>query len=289
MIEVRFSNRNKTYHLPDNWAEVTPIQLYQFIRILHQEETIEAAKLKILQKWMDIGMGTFTGVSIVDAIQGNYQINDFLLTDIEDKLIPFIDRFFSENSFEKNLLPTLTIPGRRITYYGYSDRLESVTAGEFAMAVFHYDTFISSGNLNDLRKFVATLYRPKRTDGVQPGDAGWNGDLRVPYNENNILAIAEELENIDPYWLYAVKFNWERILTWYGELPSFDAVFPTHETRVSTYTDWDRIIHSIAGDKRGQVLDVRSMPIFELFQEIQYLEEEREAVEERLNSKFKPL
>jgi hypothetical protein len=281
MIEVRFTNSDKTYFLPESWSEVSPEQLMIFIKVFHTTESIEEAKLLIIKQWLRIPTSVFTDSSLIAAHKRRYKVNQYLLTEIEDKLVTELQIFFEDFGFERNLIPTIQVPGlNKSLLYGFSDRLENVSADEYRSAAYYYQMYVEdTSNLEYLYLFVACLYRPKRSDGIQPGDETYDGDIRAPFNENNLKEAAAIISKIDTYKLVAVKFCFERIMKWFGDLQDFDLLFKESKNKSEEFTDWDKIIRSVAGQKMGAIERVRKMPIIDVFKELQYLEEELEAAE----------
>lgn len=282
MIEVVYSNSSEVYSLPESWDEVSADNLYRYLEILHTEENIDTAKIMILQAWMNIPSEVFTDVSPSTPRSKRSHVSEYLVTEMEEKLLPHMDIFFEDKSLEKWIIPTLRIPGKNIIYHGPSDMMQNVSAEEYTSAA-HYHQMIFQGEEMDehaLRMFVASHYRPQRSDGIAAGHPRYNGDMREPFNENNLELIAENLSRLSQYKLLAVRFVWQMIMKRYAEMEEFSLVF-SGDGKKQAYTDWDRIIRNIAGDKRGQVAEVRSMPMFEVFHEIQYLEEERREIEKR--------
>lgn len=265
MYQIKFSNSPKIYHLPENWDEVTAEQLKSLIEIVRTEEDNDLAKLLVIKSWGGLTQSIFK------------QINQFFISESEDNLVPLIAPFFEFKGFQKNIMQSIEVPGQG-KYYGFSDRLENVTAGEYSMAIHHYDLMLAEEeDKSHLINFVATLYRPRRTDGVTPGHTNWNGDFRVAYNEDNIDVYADHIARMDNETLYAIRVCFERIMKWMGDLPNYSLLFNTVNTKKSGFPDFDRVLDSINGDSLSSINQVKALPLHTIFNKLQWLQEEYNA------------
>lgn len=262
MYQIKFSNSPKTYHLPESWDEVTTEQLKSLIAIVREEESEELAKLLVIKSWGGLSKSLFK------------QINQFFISESEDNLVPLIAPFFEFKGFQKNIMLSVEVPGEG-RFYGFSDRLENVSAGEYSMAIHHYDLMLSDENDKEhLINFVATLYRPRRTDGVGPGHIEWNGDFRIPYNEDNIDVYADKIARLDNETLYAIRVCFERVMKWMGDLPNYSLLFNSVNAKKSGFPDFDRVLDSINGDSLSSINQVKALPILTVFNKLQWLQEE---------------
>lgn len=278
MYEINFSNSTRKFYLPEGWHEVTHEQLLSLIRIVRNEEDNDLAKLLLIKAWGKIPKDLFS------------QVNQFFVSESEDNLVPLITPFFQYGGVEKNIMQKIEVPGQG-AYYGFSDRLENVSAAEYSMAIHYYDLLRDTpSDKTSLINFVATFYRPKRTDGILPGHPNWNGDLRIPYNEDNIEVYAEHIARLDNDTLYAIRFCFERIMKWMGDLPNFALVFQGSKDNRSSYPDFDRVLDAINGGNFGSIEVVKSLPILTVFNKLQWMREEYNANKPQTpNSKFNQL
>lgn len=281
MIKVLFSNIRKPYYFPEKWDELNPEQLTTLIEIVKTEPDNHTAKLLILREWMKLPSQQFADMVLQKKYEESKQINHFFIAEVEEKLLPFLDPFLEYNGFEVNIMKKLVVPGlRKETLIGFSDRMESISAAEYSYASHFYQLYVEDPtDISNLHKFVACLYRPQRTDGILPGHADYNGDMRAPFNSENIDFLAAKVAKISPVKLQAVKFCFERISKWIAELENYEFVFKGDPDKEADYVDWDRIIRMVAGDKLGSLENVRKLPILGVFQELQYLEEDLRAAE----------
>lgn len=278
MYQIKFSNSTKTYHLPKNWDEVTKEQLKSLISIVRDEEDLDLAKLLVIKSWGGLTLSIFR------------EINQFFISESEENLVPLIAPFFEFKGFQKNIMQAIDMPGGG-TYYGFSDRLENVSAGEYSMAIHHYDLMLADEEDKDhLINFVATLYRPQRTDGITPGHIEWNGDFRIPYNEDNIEVYAQHIARLDNETLYAIRVCFERMMKWMGELPNYSLLFNSVNTKKNGFPDFDRVLDSINGDSLSSINQVRALPLLTVFNKLQWLQEEYNANKPIVpNNKFQEL
>lgn len=265
MYEINFSNSTRKFYLPENWNEVTPDQLLSMISIVRDEEDNELARLLLIKKWGKMPRSLFS------------TINQFFVSESEDNLVPLMNPFFEYVGFEKNIMARIEVPGLGACY-GFSDRLENVSAAEYSMAIHYYDLMrVTPADKDSLINFVATLYRPLRTDGILPGHPNWNGDYRIPYNEDNIQVYAEHIARLDNDTLYAIRFCFERIMKWMGDLPNFALVFQGTKDNRTEYPDFDRVLDAINQGNLGSINVVKALPILTVFNKLQWLAEEYNA------------
>lgn len=276
MYQIQMSNMRKPILFPENWGEVSRDQLFSLIANIHQYPDDEEMRLYILRDWMKLSTEQFTDTTMWNARSRRIEPNSFLIAEYVEKLFPLIDPFLTDVGIERFIVDSIQIPSFiPTTLYGPSDRLENVSAEEFSFASNYYQKYLeNTSDTSALYDFIACLYRPKRTDGIRPGHPEYNGDLRQPFNSNNIESISQQIARVHPYKLYSIRFCFERVMKWYHDLPEYHEVFQKGEERKETYVDWDKIIRSVSGEKLGSIERVRQMPIFEIFNELQYLEEE---------------
>ena len=95
-------------------------------------------------------------------------------------------------------------------YYGPSDRLANITAGEFHFADLFFQEWMDTDNESTLDKLVAVLYRPKGKGFLHDPDSDFfSGDIRIPFNQNSIEARAKRLSKISRVKKLAIAHFYE--------------------------------------------------------------------------------
>lgn len=258
MIDVKFSNSNKIYKLPESWDDLETKDLINFIRIIHTTEDIHLAKLKILKEFMGLP---------------NYFFNnkdEFFADEISGKLIGIVDLFLNDEPFSKNIIKSFSHEGT--LYIGPTDMYENMSAEELDMADYYYNLYVDTEEVKYLHHFVACIYREKDIQSI-PGTDNFKGDLRVSFNVNNIGYIANRFNTLDIYLCHAIMFNYRNIMRWYSTMEEWKLVFSS--TSNSSSATWSKVFRSIAGDKLGTIDSIKRMAIYQIFDELQYLEEQR--------------
>lgn len=277
MVEIVFHPDNFVAYLPENWEEVSPEQYLFFIKIIHTTEDTELAKMLILKEWAKIPNKYFTGyndLSVKKRIVKNGLMHDYI------QLASQLNVFFESVAFGKNLLPIVQLEHQSL--YGPADNLANVTANELDKAYYYLDMYTATEDMNFLKLFFVCLWRPHRTDSIDKGHPLYNGDIREPFNENNVEYQALELGNIDPYILFASRYIFNNNLRFLAEQPNWEKTFKsnkkTGENGISM-TDWNKIFRSIASSKIGTLDEIKKISIIEVFDELEYLENERESIQ----------
>lgn len=277
MIEICIHKSGNLYFLPTTWEELSPKQFLFFVKTIHTIEDVEKAKMMLLKEWANISDADFTGYANT-SLSRKRIINNMMMQQYI-QLLSELNIFFDSVSFGKNLYPTIDLP--HISLIGPADNLANVTANELDKAYYFLDMYYETEELNYLKSFVACLWRKPAKDAYAPGHPLYKGDIRTPFNENNIQYDAILLDSVDSYILHACRYVFNNNLKFLAEQPNWERTFKSNakDSGERTQTDWNKIFRSIASDKRGTLDDIKKLSIIEVFDELEYLEAEREAIE----------
>jgi len=91
------------------------------------------------------------------------------------------------------------------TLYGPDDMFNNVKIGEYTDALKLFLKFNSTGEMDTLYEFVATLYRPKKLfHFIRKHLSNYDGDCRVKYNSNHISKRVKSLKYAPIGFIYGV-------------------------------------------------------------------------------------
>lgn len=259
MIELNIKNEIRM--IPENFDELTEAQFVKYIEMIHTITDINEFKIKYLLYLLNL----------TPAFLNKYQ---FALEQIIGEVLEVIH--FTEMS-ECSKIQIPIIKTKIGNFYGPADRLDSFTAEELDSANVLYDVAVETESIEDLANFVAVLYRPTLPH-IQIGTPEWKGDYRMPYNSNNIKLHAKGLESVDYFILKAVMLNFQMIMNMYKNAPQYELIFKSGGSGSNEPTDWQRIYRSIVPDI-SNVDHLLQLPIYKVFDELVYLEEQREFME----------
>lgn len=132
------------------------------------------------------------------------------------------------------------------TYYGPSDSFMNMTFGEYTDALRLFHDFHATGDMEILKIITALFYRPKKSFlFIKKRLENYNGDVREPYNSNNIEARAKVLQHAPIGFIYGFyllfasfqKYLIDAKIMWSGKKIDFSILFessgneePTNET-----------------------------------------------------------
>jgi hypothetical protein len=259
MIEIQIVNEKR--FLPESFDELTTDQFIKYIEMIHTIKDIHEFRIKYLVYVLDLN------VKFLNK-------HPFALEQIIQEVMPYLD-WIEQSQCQKILIPYFDTASKR--YFAPADRLDSFSAEELDSASTLYDIAIETDSIEDLANFVAVLYRPT-LKGIKPGTQEWKGDYRMPYNSNNILLHGKDIQTLDYFVLKAILINFQMIMNLYYNAPQYESIFKSGSTGNNEPTDWNRIYRTLVPD----ITDVNhllQMPIYKVFDELVYLEEQREYLE----------
>lgn len=166
-------------NVPSTWTELTPQQYATIIQVL----TYEKADPFVVS--------TSLLATLFDA--RNFHILNHLPPEDLYALVPLTNFILEEKPPLRNVFPTLKLGGKKL--HAPADDLSNIGFGEWCFVYEFYRYYRISRNVSWARKLIATLYRhadrrkdPKRHD--------YDGDIRLPFNENLIDGRAKYVEGI---------------------------------------------------------------------------------------------
>lgn len=228
-----------SFPLPDCWEELSPSQTAAILHTLSFKKADEYT-IKV-------------SVMVLMAGHQNFYTISCLTEDDLYCLVELCNWIFTTRPPVKNSFPQLKL--RRKIYHAPNDDLSNLCFGEWCFAYEFYKLYHATNNLEYLNKLIATLYR--LPNDIAKDDVNYNGDSRLPFNENLIEYIAKSVSDID----YGRKIA---VLTWFTSalLPFMDArphVFPkTEETQVEDNDEaildnrtWLTVFRELLGPKFG--------------------------------------
>lgn len=217
-----------TYALPENWAEITPLQLRHYV-------ADGGFSNRMIERLLDLSPVVAACLAPADWWWLRREL----------------DYLRDPTGISTQLLPELKVDGIG-TLYGYNADFTDVSWVEWCYA----DTYAARGRWDVV---TATLYRPQRTD--------YNGetDRRVPFSkygtENRLAAIAR----LDDLTLQTIRLLYlalrHRLTDHYPHL------FPPRDTdtkaapSASAPTDWLTIIRNAMGDHFHEEAKYMALPV----------------------------
>lgn len=196
--------------IPSGWNDLNKKQLLAITSLINKPIEYMEFKAKVLF--------AFTGWKLSQSAPEYYIIktkkHDFTVALWQIvEILDAMDWFFksTETKAGKLLHINATITRCTIThfsvnlrkYYGPADRLYNITFGEYLAADNYFSRYMETKEPGFLNKLVATLYRPKDKKYTKTGyDA--RGDIREPFNDNNIEARAKKISKIPEHVKQAI-------------------------------------------------------------------------------------
>lgn len=262
MTEIVISDK-RTYLLPGIWNELTPEQLLANAENILLYSTLETPADKYFLK-TKIAF-TLCGLRFEEA-------TDFLVNEIQHKLLPGIEWLFLDNQLTLQLFPKVRIRKGFLLHLlcGPSSNFNNLTFEEFDDAEFFFarlTTGEAQEQMKALNMLCAILYR-------QPGDQT-KGDTRIPYSPHD--------NQTRETWFAACDIRIKLcIMLWYigcrTQLTTDFAPLFESKTNKGGATTWTEIAHSIAGPVLGDIDKVFQRNVRQIFVEMLRLYSEAEDI-----------
>jgi len=249
-----------SFDFPTEWNELLPEELEAFARCQLTEYAVAGQdKAEFLRALITIrarlsGKGLpgdfFERLSIDDAVTSGFDLLNFL---------------YEKNELTKQPYPILE------GFTGPADDFNSIICGEYEDCDFFFNQFREEPAPEPLARLAAVLFRPKGTPYLK-----WNGKANE-YERYDIEKVLPKFLAIDGAILYTV-FIW--FTGCRNRLPLY---FPTafksdgSASDEPDFTAFTQCIHGAAGPKNGTREKVRTLPLKELFFD---LEQEAKKVED---------
>lgn len=183
MVEVNLFHKIgakpfKTVHVPEQWEECTPVQRLLLAEALHLYEDQELLSRAVVIIF-DLDEYDLARIDTEVVIEHLFEYAKFITK-------PYTD--------QAQLFPKLKV--RWTTYYGVTDRLLNITAGEFHFAEQFLGQYYKTKDLSHLYKFMAVLYRPmKKGYDLKLNEAG---DPRVKMKYHALDHYAKKIKQHVP-------------------------------------------------------------------------------------------
>lgn len=239
-LSLLISGKRYDYTAPSNWNELTEKQLilWAAISIKHLSPS-DALRLSMMVMY-DIPRQLFK------------QIPDSQLA----QLAPTLRFLFEDNKLSKWVIKELK--DQRL--YGPTDRLESMTIGEFAKTELYYQVYVKKNNKAALDLLIAALYRPKHTGQIDK-------DIREPLTEYGTRQRAEQMAKLPAKLRQAILLNYEgcrnQIRSKYlDKLPKSNAA------KSDEIFDYNKTILTVAGGKFGTKSETEKAQLYDFLQHL---------------------
>lgn len=253
MIHIPYDN--KDYYLPENFNELTKKQLLILASLLLEKKGNDH-RLKVLHIMLNISLYDFFRMP----------------PDAKERMLPFIDFVFDENTLTTQLLPSYK------GFCGPKSEFDNLTLGEFHYSESYYHS-LAKGDVAAADKLIAVLYRaPKENyDTLKDPD----GDIRVAFNQHEIEYWSEKIKS----WRPEVK---TAIIMWYDGcrqhlVKIYDEVFsaPGAPDPSEEETGMYGVIRNLSGEKFGTIRETEHALLHHALYEITLImEDNRRAVAE---------
>lgn len=117
-----------------------------------------------------------------------------------------------QNTHPTNLFPTVKVGAQ--TLHGWTDNLDNLTIEEYSFADTLYINLFKSGDIGNLDKLLATLYRPAI---MTEDDPEYRGDVRELYNPYQHTKKPEAFATLNNEYKYALMLNFLGARGWIVE------------------------------------------------------------------------
>lgn len=244
MNSIRFEINNKTIvrGLPASWDELERRHLlFVAPHVLFTKSNIQ------LRRQMALSM-----LRLHARLQKLMNISQL------DELAESLCFLWKKNNLTKQMLPGVRC-GLFSRLHGPSDRLENITAAEFAFAEKYMTAFAASRDEKQLDLFVACLYRP-----AAPKSQRKQYDIRVPFDINLIEHYAKKSSRIslaEKLAIYTFYQGCRNLIT-----NKYKAVFSSENSKEAKKSNsgWLGFFYTMAGPKTGTFHQVAAMNIYDL-------------------------
>lgn len=210
--------------IPQKWDELTKQQLLAIVRAFRMGWSDFEFKVATIIEFLKLSIGSEKSITKQSEVLHHFKSKknkEFWLSDRQLVSLAHTCEFlttqkktkdgqhvYSLNSdLTKNLIPDFK--HRLKKYFGPDDRLFNVVFEEYLEADNHFLAFSKSGEVNDLDKLVATLYREKSRKH-NPNKTNYKGDLRQVFNNNLVKPRAKRISKLDE------KIKWAILLYYQG-------------------------------------------------------------------------
>ncbi len=163
------------------------------------------------------------------------------------------------------------------TYYGPDEMFNNVKIGEYTDALKLFLKFNSTGELETLYEFVATLYRPKKPfHFIFKHLVNYDGDCRVKYNPNHVKKRIKSLKYAPIGFIYGVYLYFASVqiiissgqIEWGDKTLDLSILFKSDEAPIAIDADdigLDSIVFAMAESGAfGDYSKVKEAPFWDM-------------------------
>ena len=167
--------------LPDEWNRLSRRQLLYLAWLFKQSIDVHHFKVLALNKLS--GLKVLNRYYIDDDNRYRFLVKHkrrkfYVSAALYHELLKAVGFVMQEPKLTKQLIKSFWF-GRR--FHGPDDSCYNITYNELIHAELAWTNFKNSGDVKELNKLVAVLYRPRRK-GIRTSDPEWDGDLREPFS-----------------------------------------------------------------------------------------------------------
>jgi hypothetical protein len=191
----------------------------------------------------------------------------------------FFDISQPGNLMQNNPVPFVTIRrglGKK-KLYGPVKRFDQVCALEYCLADYFFNLYTKTAKPEHLDAFIAVLYRP--AGKTLPGNNEFTGDIRLPFNENNTQVWDKWIKKMP----YAKKLA---VCLWFTHIrmalvKRYPRLFKKGESKNENTAGFMDLLHEMAGEKFGTVLEAQRVKIMSIMHECERVAKQNEELKRR--------
>jgi len=264
-------------YIPADLSECDPQQYMDMCELIfhYQNDAINYDELRIHAAYKLMNMKPsnktnqdeekFSNIYLVSEL-----IDDFF--DIDEKGLKVIKQYYIHNPVPKFKPLWKTLDGP-------SDSFMNMTFGEYTDALRLFHDFHATGDMEILKLITALFYRPKKSFlFLKKRLENYDGDMRQPYNSNNLEARAKTLNHAPIGFVYGFyllfasfqKYLIDAKIMWGGKELDFSILFESSKTDDEPTNDapgigMDAIAFSIAESGAfGTIEEVRKANFWQI-------------------------
>lgn len=228
---IPFDIYGKVFLMPESWNELSRKQFVAISKVMMKETLEDVDKANLWRICSGMSWWYFLQLNFLPA-----WLNEKMFwKKVETMLfvarqLHWIDFLFKEISLTGQLLPSIKV-GWRKKLYGPERNFENLRMEEFCFSEHYYLKYKQSSSVEDLRMFVASIYRPAKKDYDIWLNA--DGDTRVPFNEHLITHYAKQLKSVPVHVLFAIVIWYEGCRL--SLTNTFDRVFNGEESETESF------------------------------------------------------
>ncbi len=229
--------------VPTEWNELSAKQLISVAGLLYSG-TEDLYKFRIELLRILIGLKWHHLLSI-----GSERLID---------LYPFVQFIESEIRLTQNKIQYLKLQGKR--YFGPIGDFSTLTGEEWTEADECFIEFHSSGDVAELDKMMAILFR-ERIKGISPKSENWANDYREPFSEARVTNRIPVMAKVPLTVKMAVLLWWKGCRREWEEV--FERVFKSKGEGPQSF-GWQETLLKLSGSEFGDLKSTQATPMYKL-------------------------